>query len=178
MLSGKAQRAAARPRPPKLASNERLRHCVQERLAGAVTHADGRPISGPHVSWKGAPQSSRRLAIPPRAWCMRPAVSRSRAHCCSWAGLLPVMLAATLSGRYLNRRASERGVCRALQGRHGRLYPEAVRSRRLSLASPRAAEASRVRDGRTDARHSLQGRRTHRSAAHDRAQPSEGRACG
>jgi IS30 family transposase len=48
----KAQRAAARPKLAKLAGNQRLRDYVQERLAGAVTDAQGRPIPGPSVPWR------------------------------------------------------------------------------------------------------------------------------
>jgi IS30 family transposase len=48
----KATRAAARPKPAKLAVNDRLRDYVQHRLAGTVTDADGRPIPGPDVPWK------------------------------------------------------------------------------------------------------------------------------
>lgn len=49
----KAERVAKRPKPAKLAENERLRLYVQERLAGAITDAKGRPIAGPDVPWKG-----------------------------------------------------------------------------------------------------------------------------
>jgi hypothetical protein len=49
----KAERAARRPKIAKLAENERLRTYVQARLAGAVTGADGKRISGPAVPWKG-----------------------------------------------------------------------------------------------------------------------------
>jgi IS30 family transposase len=49
----KAERAARRPKVAKLASNPRLRAWVEERLAGAVTDAEGRPIPGPNVPWKG-----------------------------------------------------------------------------------------------------------------------------
>jgi IS30 family transposase len=49
----KAERAAKRPKTAKLAENERLRAYVQARLAGAVTDAEGRPIPGPNVPWKG-----------------------------------------------------------------------------------------------------------------------------
>jgi len=48
-----AERAGRRPKVAKLAANERLRDWVQERLAGAVTDAEGRPIPGPNVPWKG-----------------------------------------------------------------------------------------------------------------------------
>lgn len=49
----KSEWAAKRPKPAKLAENERLRAYVQARLAGAVTDADGKPIPGPNVPWKG-----------------------------------------------------------------------------------------------------------------------------
>ena len=48
-----AERRASPPKPAKLAVCERLRAYVQERLAGAVTDADGRPIPGLNVPWKG-----------------------------------------------------------------------------------------------------------------------------
>ncbi len=49
----KAERAAKRPKAAKLAENARLRVYVQDRLAGGVAGADGRPIPGPEVPWKG-----------------------------------------------------------------------------------------------------------------------------
>lgn len=49
----KAERAAKRPKTPRLVANEALRTYVQDRLAGAVTDAEGRPIPGPNVPWKG-----------------------------------------------------------------------------------------------------------------------------
>jgi len=49
----KAELAAQRPKTAKLAANNRLRVYVQERLAGAVNDAEGRPIPGPNVPWKG-----------------------------------------------------------------------------------------------------------------------------
>jgi len=49
----KAERAGKRPKPAKLAGDERLRAYVQARLSGAVTDAEGRPIPGPNVPWKG-----------------------------------------------------------------------------------------------------------------------------
>jgi IS30 family transposase len=59
----KAERAAARPKVAKLAVNTRLREYVRERLAGAVTDAEGRPIPGPEVPWKArrhGPRADRR----------------------------------------------------------------------------------------------------------------------
>jgi IS30 family transposase len=49
----KAELAARRPKVAKLAANDRLRDYVQDRLAGTVTDAEGRPIPGPNVPWKG-----------------------------------------------------------------------------------------------------------------------------
>lgn len=49
----KAERAAQRPKVPKLAQHKRLRAYVQERLAGDVLDAQGKPIPGPNVPWKG-----------------------------------------------------------------------------------------------------------------------------
>jgi IS30 family transposase len=49
----KAERAAKRPKAAKLAEHEQLRAYVQARLAGAVSDAEGRPIPGPNVPWKG-----------------------------------------------------------------------------------------------------------------------------
>jgi len=63
-----AERAARRPKVAKLASNETLRHYVQDRLAGLITHPDGKAIKGPKVAWKGrrhGPRQARRWSI---AW--------------------------------------------------------------------------------------------------------------
>jgi IS30 family transposase len=48
-----ADRQARRAKAAKLAVNDELRAHVQHRLAGAVTDAEGRPIPGPNVPWKG-----------------------------------------------------------------------------------------------------------------------------
>ncbi|NKJ00908.1 IS30 family transposase [Novosphingobium sp. SG707] len=47
-----ADRAAARPRPSKLATNPALRAYVEERLSGQVTDAQGIGFAGPAVVWK------------------------------------------------------------------------------------------------------------------------------
>jgi DNA-binding CsgD family transcriptional regulator len=49
----KAQQAAKRPKPAKLATNPQLRAYVEQRLSGAVRDAQGRPIPGPNVPWAG-----------------------------------------------------------------------------------------------------------------------------
>jgi IS30 family transposase len=55
-----ADRRARRPKPAKLATNERLRRYVQERLAGTVTTPDGAGVSGPGVRWIGRRQGRRK----------------------------------------------------------------------------------------------------------------------
>jgi IS30 family transposase len=53
VAQSKAEQAARRPKTAKLAVNESLRAYVQDRLAGRVTDAKGKPIPGPEVPWKG-----------------------------------------------------------------------------------------------------------------------------
>jgi IS30 family transposase len=48
-----AEQRARRPKEAKLATNDRLRGYVQDRLSGAVTDPEGRPIPGPNVPWRG-----------------------------------------------------------------------------------------------------------------------------
>ena len=63
-----AERSAKRPKLAKLATDERLRTYVQERLSGAVTGPGERAASGPTVAWKGrrhGPRQARRWAT---AW--------------------------------------------------------------------------------------------------------------
>ena len=63
-----AERAGRRPKIAKLASNEALRLYVQDRLAGLISHPDGKAIKGPKVVWKGrrhGPRQARRWVI---AW--------------------------------------------------------------------------------------------------------------
>ena len=55
-----AERRACRPKPAKLASNEKLRRYVQERLAGSVTTPAGASVAGPGVGWLGRRQGRRK----------------------------------------------------------------------------------------------------------------------
>jgi IS30 family transposase len=49
-----AERRAKRPKPAKLASNDRLRRYVQDRLSGRVRNEKGSVVAGPEVQhWKG-----------------------------------------------------------------------------------------------------------------------------
>jgi len=49
----KAELQARRPKPAKLASHERLRAYVQNRLAGMIARVDGEPVPGPAVRFIG-----------------------------------------------------------------------------------------------------------------------------
>jgi IS30 family transposase len=58
-----ADRRSRRPKPAKLAVNERLREYVQDRLSGAVQRPNGSPVAGPAVAWGGrrhGPRKDRR----------------------------------------------------------------------------------------------------------------------
>jgi IS30 family transposase len=55
-----ADRRARRPKPAKLATNERLRRYVQERLAGTITAPDGTGVAGPAVAWIGRRHGRRK----------------------------------------------------------------------------------------------------------------------
>jgi len=49
----KAELQSRRPKPAKLASDERLREYVQNRLAGTIVRVDGVPIPGPAARFSG-----------------------------------------------------------------------------------------------------------------------------
>jgi IS30 family transposase len=62
-----AERRACRPKTAKLLTNDRLHEYVQDRLAGEIRTADGRPIAGPQgPQGKGRNKPHRR----DRAWTM------------------------------------------------------------------------------------------------------------
>jgi IS30 family transposase len=74
-----AERRAKRPKLAKLASNDRLRRYVQERLAGRVRSEKGTVIAGPEVQrWKGR-RHGRRMD---RRWatCWSPQQISHRLH--------------------------------------------------------------------------------------------------
>ena len=65
----KAQQAAKRPKTAKLASNDKLRDYVQERLAGHVRRADGAIVTGPRTPpWKGLNKPHRQDRRWAAAW--------------------------------------------------------------------------------------------------------------
>src|SRR3712207_4108453 len=64
----KAQTAARRPKPAKLAVNPRLQQYVQERLSGQLQRPDGSPAAGPATTWKGLNKPHRADRRWVRAW--------------------------------------------------------------------------------------------------------------
>ena len=63
-----ADQRARRPKPAKLAVNDRLRGYVQERLAGQVERPDGVAVAGPQVVWIGRRRGRRRDRRWARSW--------------------------------------------------------------------------------------------------------------
>jgi IS30 family transposase len=63
-----ADRRARRPKTAKLAANAALRSYVQDRLAGAVTAADGTSVAGPAVRWGGRRHGRRQDRRWAAAW--------------------------------------------------------------------------------------------------------------
>ena len=63
-----ADRSARRLKPSKLATNDNLRHYVQDRLSGVIASAKGVKISGPMVTWKGRRSGLRRHRRWAAAW--------------------------------------------------------------------------------------------------------------
>ena len=71
-----ADRAGRRPKPAKLAIDERLRNYVQDRLSGMIAGPDGISVPGPVVKWKSrrhGPRQERRWSI---AWSPEQIASR------------------------------------------------------------------------------------------------------
>ena len=62
----KAQTAARRPKPAKLAMNSRLNEYVRERLSGELKRPDGAAARGPETTWKGLNRPHRA----DRRWAM------------------------------------------------------------------------------------------------------------
>ena len=60
-----ADRRACRPKAAKLATNDKLRQYVQDRLGGVIARPDGKLVPGPQVRWLGrrhGPRKDRRWA--------------------------------------------------------------------------------------------------------------------
>jgi IS30 family transposase len=63
-----AERRAKRPKVAKLATNTPLKRYVEERLAGAIKTANGKPMAGPQVRWKQRRHGHRQDRRWARAW--------------------------------------------------------------------------------------------------------------
>jgi IS30 family transposase len=75
----KAELMARRPKPAKLAADDRLREYVQERLSGQVRRPDGTAVTGPGTSaWKGRNKPRRRDRRWARAWSPEQIANRLR----------------------------------------------------------------------------------------------------
>ena len=74
-----ADRRARRPKAAKLAANQALREYVQDRLAGTVTAADGRPVRGPDVRWIGRRHGRRADRRWAASWSPEQIANRLRA---------------------------------------------------------------------------------------------------
>jgi hypothetical protein len=75
-----ADRRARRPKAAKLAVNEPLRRCVEDRLAGAVRRPDdGACMEGPRVRWIGRRHGRRQDRRWATAWSPEQIASRLRA---------------------------------------------------------------------------------------------------
>ena len=55
-----ADRRARRPKAAKLATNDKLRRYVQDRLGGVIARPDGLPVPGPRVRWTGRRHGPRK----------------------------------------------------------------------------------------------------------------------
>ena len=74
-----SHRRAKRPKRAKLATNDRLRRSVQDRLAGTVRAEDGRPVPGPNVSaWTGRRHGRRRDRHGATSWSPQQIAHRLR----------------------------------------------------------------------------------------------------
>jgi transposase, IS30 family len=74
----KAERAARRPKTARLAANDRLRHYVQDRLAGTIRHPDGTEVPGPDVRWIGRRHGRRQDRRWATAWSPEQIANRLR----------------------------------------------------------------------------------------------------
>ena len=63
-----AERRASRPKVAKLVANDRLRHYVQDRLAGLIAGPDGTPVPGPQVRFVGRRHPRRADRRWAKAW--------------------------------------------------------------------------------------------------------------
>src|SRR5690606_16452723 len=78
----KAELVAKRPKPAKLVTNPRLRHYVQERLAGKVHSANGHEIAGPlQAPFKGRNKPHRGDRRRVNGWSAEQIANRLQIEC-------------------------------------------------------------------------------------------------
>ena len=73
-----ADRRARRPKLAKLATNEALRHYVQDRLSGKVTTTDGQAVAGPDTRWIGRRHGRRQHRRWATSWSPEQIANRLR----------------------------------------------------------------------------------------------------
>jgi IS30 family transposase len=74
-------RRATRPKAAKLATNDRLRAYVQDRLAGVIRTPDGRPVPGPATAgWNGRNRGRRQDRRWANSWSPEQIAQRLRAE--------------------------------------------------------------------------------------------------
>ena len=64
----RSERAARRPKAAKLATNDALRRCVEDRPAGRIARPDGILLDGPRTVWRRRRHGPRRARRRARAW--------------------------------------------------------------------------------------------------------------
>jgi len=74
----KAELKARRPKTSKLASNDRLREYVQDRLAGRIARPDGELVAGPTVAFVGRRHGRRADRRWAKSWSPEQISARSR----------------------------------------------------------------------------------------------------
>ena len=74
----KAERAAERPKVAKLASNNKLRAYVQERLGAIMLDARGKPLPSPQVPWNGRRHGRRADRRWGKGWSLKQISQRLR----------------------------------------------------------------------------------------------------
>ena len=74
----KAELAARRPKASTLASNDRLRDYVQDRLGGKITRPDGGLVTGPSVAFKGRRHGRRADRRWAKSWSPEQIAARLR----------------------------------------------------------------------------------------------------
>ena len=73
-----ADRKAKRPKASKLATNNKLRKYVEERLSGTIKNVQGKQLAGPNVKWNGRRHGRRKDRRWASAWSPEQIANRIR----------------------------------------------------------------------------------------------------